>query len=304
MRLLQLIDLYFRVCQVYDDQLIAHCFRHTKNGRQPTFTDSEVLTCYLFATGWQKCNGPKACYDYMSTHYRDCFPDLPSYQAFNHRLNRLAEVLPLFTQACFTAWRAQDGTQHSSTLVTDSFPVITASGHRYPSRCTVISNKGQCATKAMWYYGVKVHLMAIEQAGTLPLPEYLIISPASVHDKKAQEDELRNLKGVRVVADRAYVDAKLEKDMLDNGSELIVPARFNKGHKKQDKHRFKAAYALEQNVIARIRQPIETMFAWLVRNADIERACNVRSYRGLLIHIYGKIAAVICHRKLTVTVSP
>ena len=132
MRLLQLIDLYFRVCKVYENRMISHCFRHTVNYAQPEFTDAEVLTCYLFATGWQKCNGPKACYEYMLNHYLDCFPNLPSYQAFNHRLNRLAEVLPIFLSACLEAWRDLESTLPTSTILTDSFPIVTASGKRNP----------------------------------------------------------------------------------------------------------------------------------------------------------------------------
>lgn len=300
MRLIQLIDLYFRVCEVYNNQMIFHCFRHTKNGVQPLFTDEEVLTCYLFATGWQKCDGPKACYEYMKHHYHDCFPKLPAYQTFNHRLNRLAEVLPVFTQACFKAWKDLESFQPTTTILTDSFPVVTSSGKRPTSGCTILSNKGRCATKSLWFHGVKVHLGGWEQSKTLPIPEYLIIAPASVHDKKAQEDELYELINTTVVADKAYVDAKLEQEMKLNNSCLITPPRNGRGTKKADRQRFGASDRLQQKLISNLRQPIETFFAWLERKVSIESASRVRSYRGLLVHIYGKIAAAICQGKLTV----
>jgi len=298
MRINQLIELYFRVCEVYDNHLIQHCFRHTKNGAQPKFTDCEVLTCYLFATGWEKKNGPKACYEFMSNYYSDWFPLLPSYQAFNHRLNYLAEALPIFVQYCFDAWMNRPGYMTTKTIVTDSFPVVTASGKRHPSKCAVITNKGRCATKAMWYHGVKVHLGAFEQVGTLPVPAYLIIAPASVHDKTAQEQELSEFINTNVVADKAYIDSKLKKRMEENNSQLITPLHYKRHVTKEFKQRNGSAYRLANTVVAKLRQPIETIFSWLVEAVDIERASKVRSYRGLLVHLYGKIAAVICRRKL------
>ena len=253
MRLIQLIDLFFRVCEVYDNQMIGHCFRHTKNGIQPRFTDAEVITCYLFATGWQKCAGPKACYDYIATHYLDCFPLLPANQSFNHRLNRLAEVLPLFTQACFTAWANLVSSLPSTTVVTDSFPVITAAGNQRPSNCTLIGNKGRCASKGLWFHGVKVHLGGLEQALTLPIPAYLIIAPASVNDKTAQEDELRQMQNTCVVADKAYVDEGLSREMAENYSQLLTPPRYGRGTSELDKRLDGPAFQLEQRLLSGLR---------------------------------------------------
>lgn len=298
MRLLQLIDLYFRVCAVYDAELIDHCFRHTKNGKQPDFTDAEVLTCYLFATGWQQCLGPKACYDYMKTHYLDCFPRLPSCQAFNRRLNGLADVLPLFVAHCTSTWLERPDTMTTSTIVTDSFPVVTGAGGRKPSSCTILSKKARCATKQMYYYGVKVHIGALEQAGTLPIPYYIVVSPATTHDKTAQQRELMDLRNATVVADKAYVDRVLAQQMQASNSELVTPPRFGRYTTKAEKQRHGAYHRIANTVVARARQSIETLFAWLDRHTDIERASRVRSYSGLLVHIFGKIAAAICRHKI------
>lgn len=303
MRIIQLIDLYFRVCKVYDNQMIYHCFRHTKNGKQPDFTDQEVLTCYLFASGWQKCDGPKACYNYIWDHYSSWFPMLPTYESFNHRLNLLAEVLPIFTQACFAEWKGLEGSMTTSIKLTDSFPVLTASGKRTPSGCTLLSNKGHCATKSMWFHGVKIHIGGWEQAGTLPIPNYLIVAPASVHDKSAQEDELYQMEDVTIVADKAYVDATLNREMKHNNSELVAPPRYGRWTSEEEKQRFGASNRIQQTLIAKLRQPIETLFGWLDRHVNIQKASNVRSYRGLLVHIYGKIAAAICRHKLAVVSS-
>jgi hypothetical protein len=238
----------------------------------------------------------------MNNYYRDWFPDLPSYEGFNHRLNGLADVMPMFTQHCFDAWKELPESMATKVIVTDSFPVLTASGKRSSSHCTVISNKGRCATKGLWYRGVKVHMGGFEQSRTLPIPAYLIISPASVHDKTAQQDFLPEFINTIVVGDRAYVDQSLSQQMKENNSELITPPRFGRGTTELDHQLDSAANSLANTVVSRLRQPIETIFSWLVGHVDIERASRVRSFRGLMVHIYGKIAAVICRHKLAVTI--
>jgi len=150
----------------------------------------------------------------------------------------------------------------------------------------------------MWYYGVKVHIGAFEQSKTLPIPYYLIISPASTHDKVAQEDELRSIRNATVVADKAYVDQRLSQHMEENNSTLVTPPRYGRGTKEWEKQRYGAENRITQTLISKLRQPIETIFSWLHSHVNIEKASRIRSYRGLLIHIYGKIAAVICSQKL------
>ncbi len=43
--------------------------------------------------------------------------------------------------------------------------------------------------------------------------------------------------------------------------------------------------------VSRVRQPIESLFNWLIQKTDIQRASKVRSAKGRLIHIFGKIAS-------------
>ncbi len=43
--------------------------------------------------------------------------------------------------------------------------------------------------------------------------------------------------------------------------------------------------------VSRIRQPIEALFAWIERKSGIESAGKVRSYAGLLVHVFGRLAA-------------
>jgi hypothetical protein len=42
--------------------------------------------------------------------------------------------------------------------------------------------------------------------------------------------------------------------------------------------------------VLRVRQPIESLFNWLIEKSDIQKASKVRSTKGLLVHAYGRLA--------------
>ena len=71
MRTLQLIQLYFYVCEIYEEELQWHCQRYTKNDVLPDFTDQELLTTYLFATAYERRFRVKDVYNYILYHWLD-----------------------------------------------------------------------------------------------------------------------------------------------------------------------------------------------------------------------------------------
>lgn len=65
-----------------------------------------------------------------------------------------------------------------------SQPIIMANSSR-SSKAKVadeLANKGYCGSKKIYYYGIKVHILGFKRSGTLPLPEYIGVTPASNHD--------------------------------------------------------------------------------------------------------------------------
>ena len=61
------------------------------NNNCPKFTDDEQITVYLWGVKKQLFTR-KAIYNYTKEELYSYFPDLPSYQAFCRRLNRLSEA--------------------------------------------------------------------------------------------------------------------------------------------------------------------------------------------------------------------
>ncbi len=67
---------------------------------------------------------------------------------------------------------------------------------------------------------------------------------------------------------------------------LHTPIKKQKGQKLLD-----SADRLLSSAISSIRQPIESFFHWLEEKTSIQMASKVRSYHGLMVHVFGRIAA-------------
>lgn len=287
---LKLIRLYFYVCQEYEEELKWHCERFTKNGAAPVFSDCEVLTTYLFAVGFEQRFQLKQVHRYINEHWRSWFPHLPSYVGYVMRLNRLVSVFPhLVARLAATIGQQQ---RHSTVFsLTDSMPIKTCSNKRHAKVALELCSKGYNAVKKQYYYGVKLHAIGFLSPGKLPVVEYLQISPASEHDLTAQRPLLESLGRRVVVADKAFWDKKLEAVLQRQGGELLTPVMLQSEVARALKQRNRAADDLFSTAVARLRQPIESFFNWLIEKTDLQRASKVRSSVGLLIHIFGKIAA-------------
>ena len=98
----------------------------------------------------------------------------------------------------------------------DSFPVVMAREKR-SSRAKVapeLANKGYCASKKMYFYGVKVHLLALRRPGTLPVPDYIGLSPGADNDLTVLRSILPRLRDCEVYGDKIYADAELVERLL------------------------------------------------------------------------------------------
>ena len=46
-------------------------------------------------------------------------------------------------------------------------------------------------------------------------------------------------------------------------------------------------------IVSGVRQPVESLFNWLEEKTGIEVASKVRSYKGLMVHVFGRLAAAM-----------
>jgi hypothetical protein len=121
----QLITLYVLVCDFYDNQPGLK-YQRLSNFK-PRCTDQELLTMYLFGH-LQGFSQQRRIYEYVRRHWHAWFPTLPSYQAFNRRLNELVATFEQLISSALESAVAQLAPQ--ADCLVDSLPVMLAKGAR------------------------------------------------------------------------------------------------------------------------------------------------------------------------------
>lgn len=286
---LQLIAIYYYVSEQYEKELQYLVERFTNNNK-PDFTDPEIMTIYLFAMRSEQRSRIRHIYDFADNYLRSWFPRLPSYQAFNNRLNRLSEAFKALASDLLLSAQPADGQPVYSLM--DSLPIITCSGKRRAKVARQVVDKGYCSTKSMYYYGLKLHLLGFGQAGKMPLPEQIIITAASENDLNVLRNEWSEVANRTFYGDKIYKDKELHTYMeKQHDSVVLTPVKAIKNMSDTERQRNRAADDLFSKAVSRLRQPIEALFNWLIEKTDIQRAAKVRSAKGLLVHLFARIAA-------------
>jgi hypothetical protein len=247
------------------------------DNHQPAFTGQELVTIYLFG----HLSGhfsQRRTYDYIAGHWRAWFPELPFYQACNYRLNLLSPSFAPLLQELFTSLphRRSLMTNHGS----DSLPIILAKGTRADRAKVVreVANKGYCATKQLYYYGIKLHLLGRKHIKQLRIPKEVALTAASVHDLMALQ-EIQPPEDGALFADKAYKDEALKAELAQRQVGLCTPDKCQRGGNKTT-----AYNSLWSRFVSAMRQPIEALFNWWIQRSGIQEMSKVRSTNGLLLH--------------------
>lgn len=290
----KLIALYFYICEKYDKELKYHCQRYSNNSK-PVFTDEEILTIYLYVSIEEGRHTIKDIHRYASKHLRSWFPHLPSYQAYNNRLNRLNEVLRQLSAEVLSCQIPEDCSTQISLI--DSMPVITCSGRREGKVATELTCKGRCASKNMFFYGLKLHVVGWSRKGTIPWPEAIIVSNAAENDLTIFKENCGQWGDHSFYGDKIYYNKEWFADFeAQHNSQMYTPVKAVKGKSQRLEQFDKAAEDMYSKLVSSIRQPIESFFNWLNVKTEIQKAYRVRSTKGLLVHIFGKIAVAFLNQ--------
>jgi hypothetical protein len=288
----ELITLYFLVCENSDD-IFCSTLRFSPND-SPNFTDEELMTIYLYCTK-EGYFTKKRMHTYVQRHLLSWFPNLPSYQAFNYRLNNLEAA---FGNLCnyliglmpsLTAYYPS-GIKEG---ITDSLPIILRKGNGSEKAkvATAIANKGYCSTKNLYYHGLKLHLLAWVVPYHIPQPASIVLSPSADNDASVFYNQHLQMHSHCVVyADKIYDQPNNIKYAKSQYDVEVCPIRKDqKGQIYRDS--FKSYL---NTMISRVRQPIEAAFNWLIQHTDIQNASKCRSTKGTLLHIFAKMATALC----------
>ncbi|SFJ08951.1 hypothetical protein SAMN05428978_11016 [Nitrosomonas sp. Nm34] len=135
---------------------------------------------------------------------------------------------------------------------------------------------------------MRVHIIGRRQPGSLPIPEYIGVTGASDHDGRIFDQIRPQLHNKELYGDKPYQQPDAEAVRQAQNLTVLAPVKKQKGNSI-----FKPQDQWWSIVVARVRQPIEALFAWIEEKTGIECASKVRSYKELMVHVFGKLAAAL-----------
>jgi hypothetical protein len=300
MRELELIRLYYYLCECYDNELCWYCQRFSLNSSPSNekITNAELLTIYFYCRRYENKHKKREIYDYATRYMKSYFPLLPNYANFNTRINALHHLMLALLPIMLQHIEQQDIVKNISEEISlvDAFPIMLCSGKRSAKVASELSDKSFCATKNVYYYGVKMHMVARRVPNSIPLMDFINITPASENDLISFKPILPKLAGKAIFADKAYSDTDLNKQILQQQNAYIfTPVKLVKGQTQTQRQFKKAADDLFSTAVSRIRQPIESLFNWINEKTGLQNASKVRATKGLFVHIFGALATSLFH---------
>jgi len=130
-------------------------------------------------------------------------------------------------------------------------------------------------------------LIGFKRFGRLPLPEYIGTTPASHNDLTVIKPIVEAMNKRVIVGDKLYGNQELNEWLEENREvKILTPVK-----KKKGQERLEAADQFYSTAVSQLRQPVEGIFGWMIERTGLQNASKNRSSKGVLTHVYGKIAA-------------
>ena len=223
-------------------QYAPRCFTTRRNFNHVRLDDASILALMLVQVEWGITSQSRFCRIVHSL-----WPNLPLLERsrFNRRSRELLPVIQTIRQGLTAKAKISD------VAIIDSFPVPVCQNIRN-QRVRIFrgyADVGYNATKRMWFYGFKVHVV-MEGDGTIL---NYVVTKASVHDAKEAPELIMGCPCPEVLADVGYVGKKLIHQFEQEGYLLWTPYRSNmKGAEQHNSHHLK-----------KLRRRIESCFSKL-----------------------------------------
>ena len=205
-------------------------------------------------------------------------------QTFVYRLNLLEPSFQTVGQMLLKALHPEPDNEIDR--VVESLPVMLAQqGYSYQAKVArEIADVGFCAAKKTRFHGVRLHFIAQRASGRLPKPVHIWLCEASAHDSKAFLEQPLELSNTTLFGDLAYPSRRIIARLKEQNTKLIAPKKKPKGKQLNELEKY------HNRLVAKFRQPIESLFNWIIEKTNIQKASKIRSSEALLIHCWGKLA--------------
>lgn len=256
--------------------VIQHALK--RPGPAPRLSDSEVVTLALY----QELIGEPREDHFFRLHQaslRPFFPGLNERSRYNRRKRDLWSVI---LAVRVSLQLVLDALEREETAVIDSAPVPCVSYKRGKGASDFVgtADYGVCSSKAMKYFGYKLHSVVSLSGLILGF----LLTPASRYDNQPVVELLDSFSHhlQRLLGDGAYNDAALETYLQQYRSlQLLAPAKGNQAPKRSQS---------AQQQLNRLRLIGETVNAQLQEQLHLSKH-YAKSTWGLLTRIAAKITA-------------
>lgn len=246
-------------------------------GRQPRLSDSEVVTLALY----QELIGEPREDHFFRLHQDSLFsffPGLNERSRYNRRKRDLWSVILAIRMALLIAL----GANEADTGVIDSVPTPCV-GYKRDKLATDFagqSHYGVCSSKAMKYFGVKLHNLVTLTGVILDF----MLTSAAPHDSQAVMEflEAHQDKLIEVIGDKAYNGELLQTMAREElGVVLTAPQKANQPKRGTEEER--ACYARWRLVAERANSQLQEQFHLSKHYA--------KSRWGLMTRVAAKVTA-------------
>jgi hypothetical protein len=269
-------DFIITVFCIIDDELdkMLHGKKVRQRGRQPTLTDSEIITMEIVGEFLGKdCD--KYIWGYFKGHWHHLFPKIPDRTNFARQAANLHEIKRMLQERIAITL----GSLADSLHMIDGLPMPVCKFAR-AHFSTVFKGEaayGYCATKQEYYYGFHGHLV-INSIGVITAATF---SAANIDERDVCPEIVKGIQGI-LLGDKGFIRPMLQEELIRKELYLQTPLRDN-----MEDNRPKGFLSW----IKRTRRLIETVIGQLSERFNIEKVRTrdlwhetSRFWRKLLAH--------------------
>ncbi len=109
-----------------------------------------------------------------------------------------------------------------------------------------------------YFHGVRLHTIAHRRRATIPLPTQMWLREGSCHDLASVREQQIALPHSVLIGDKAFRDPLLEAMLNQHQTTLYTPRKKPKGGELSADEKY------YNRLVSRLRQPIESLFNWLI----------------------------------------
>lgn len=248
-------------------------------GTPPLLSDSE-LVCLAVAQALLGCHSEARWLRYANKHLSGMFPYLPQRSGYNKRLR---SALPLLKRMIRELAMDSDFWFDNHWIV-DSTPVPCGMSRPTVQRSDLAgwAQYGYCASHSRFFWGLRLYLVCTP-AG---MPVMWALASAKIGEREVLSAMLEvdaglvaAREGILLISDKGFASRPFERELLDQGIELLRPSR----EREQERY--------GEPVLKKVRQLIESVNDTLKGQLDLEQHGG-RTFEGVATRVTQRILAM------------